>query len=68
MLATWQAEMWSAAQRLRTKLQTAPIRPRWMGTSTQLSVVIGGSVVLGGGDEEPAIIPLLPHESNAHQQ
>ncbi|KAL1525762.1 hypothetical protein AB1Y20_020605 [Prymnesium parvum] len=29
-----------------------------MGTSTQLSVVIGGSVVLGGGDEEPAIVPL----------
>mmetsp|Transcript_5802 Transcript_5802/g.8852 ORF Transcript_5802/g.8852 Transcript_5802/m.8852 type:complete len:213 (+) Transcript_5802:101-739(+) len=50
--------MWSAAQRLRKRSQTVPNRPRWLGTSTQLSVVIGGSIILGGADEEPAIVPL----------
>ncbi|KAL1518531.1 hypothetical protein AB1Y20_002820 [Prymnesium parvum] len=56
-LAAWQGQAWSAAQRLRTKTQPAPVHPRWMGTMTQLSVAIGGSVVMGGEDDEPAIIP-----------
>ncbi|KAL1495287.1 hypothetical protein AB1Y20_017147 [Prymnesium parvum] len=57
-LAAWQVDMWSAAQRLRKKTQTTPSRPQWLGTSTQLSVAIGGSIILGGAEEEPAIVPL----------
>jgi len=58
-LARWQGVLWSAAQRLREK----PGRPngaqrRWMGTSTQLSSVIAGSVVLGGDDTTPDVVPL----------
>ncbi|KAL1522724.1 hypothetical protein AB1Y20_017699 [Prymnesium parvum] len=30
----------------------------WAPPRTQLSVVIGGSIVLGGDEEEPAVVPL----------
>ncbi|KAL1500585.1 hypothetical protein AB1Y20_013240 [Prymnesium parvum] len=57
-LAAWQGQAWGAAQRLRAKARPAPDHPRWMGTATQLSVAIGGSVVMGSADDEPVIIPL----------
>ncbi|KAL1503778.1 hypothetical protein AB1Y20_012246 [Prymnesium parvum] len=58
-LAIWQGELWwCAAQWLRAAVEPAPIASRWMGTVAQLESVIGGSVVLGGGDADPAIVPL----------
>ncbi|KAL1522666.1 hypothetical protein AB1Y20_017644 [Prymnesium parvum] len=50
--------MWSAAQWLRAAVEPAPTTPRWMGTLEQLESVIGGSVVLGGQDAAPAVVPL----------
>ncbi|KAL1515253.1 hypothetical protein AB1Y20_001887 [Prymnesium parvum] len=57
-LAAWQSELWDAVQGLRAKPELPPAHPRWMGTVAQLSQVIGGSVVLGGDDEAPDVVPL----------
>ncbi|KAL1520222.1 hypothetical protein AB1Y20_023692 [Prymnesium parvum] len=57
-LTVWQGEMWNAAQWLRTAVAPAPTTPRWMGTLEQLESVIGGSVVLGGKDNAPVVVPL----------
>ncbi|KAL1515487.1 hypothetical protein AB1Y20_002111 [Prymnesium parvum] len=58
-LAAWQRLLWDAAQRLRSSDE---FEPRWQGTLEQLSSVVAGSVVLGGGDDAPDVVP-LPSEA-----
>ncbi|KAL1527060.1 hypothetical protein AB1Y20_015744 [Prymnesium parvum] len=58
-LAVWQRALWGAAQRLRERPgQPDGVQRRWMGTTEQLSSVIAGSVVLGGDDTAPDVVPL----------
>eukprot|EP00327_Prymnesium_parvum_P038166 CAMPEP_0195624528 /NCGR_PEP_ID=MMETSP0815-20121206/17339_1 /TAXON_ID=97485 /ORGANISM="Prymnesium parvum, Strain Texoma1" /LENGTH=259 /DNA_ID=CAMNT_0040765487 /DNA_START=32 /DNA_END=810 /DNA_ORIENTATION=- len=56
-LAAWQRELWNAAQRLRER-EEPEVDFRWMGTLEQLSSVLAGSVVIGGGEDAPDVVPI----------